>query len=191
MPEFEIQIGTVISTEVGTNRSGKVQSRLVKVELTDPEDIQTVQLYTRWGEDYNPPAGAKIAVLFAGEAWAIGFGIDDEILPAAAVGEKWIYALDPTGLTAIALLKLLTTGIIEINGNTDSAVAYLRLKVAFDQLKADHDLAMSYITAHSHNDSLGAPTTSPLLPNPPWPAPGLLPSTADMTPAEVPTVKVP
>jgi len=113
---IQLMIGIVKETTISTNRSGGVPVRLATVELTDPQDLQTIQIYTKNGEDYNPAPGSKIAVLYAGRAWGIGIAIDDEILPEAEPGEKYIYALDPTGSAIVASIKLLNTGSVEIAG---------------------------------------------------------------------------
>lgn len=114
-----LQIGTVTGSEVKPNRTGYNPTRLLQVQFTDPKDIQTVQLYTKNGEDYVPPKGKRVAVLFAGTAWAIGIAIDDEILPEALDGEKWIYATDPTGSAIVASVKLMNNGQVLISGLGD------------------------------------------------------------------------
>jgi len=114
-----LQIGTVKGSEVKPNRGAYAPSRLLQVQFVDPLDVQTVQLYTRNGEDYVPPEGTRVAVLFAGSAWAIGIAIDDEILPEALDGEKWIYATDPTGTNVVASIKLMNNGQVLISGLGD------------------------------------------------------------------------
>ncbi len=57
-------------------------------------------------------------------------------------GEKILYSRDSNG-TVKSTIKMLSTGIIEINGNSDFAVAFNDLKIGFDQLKSDYNL-------HSH-----------------------------------------
>ena len=113
---INLKVGTVDKTRVDVNGDGGVQVRLVDVILSDPQDVQTVQLWTKEGEDYNPAPGSKILVLHAGSAWGIGIAVDDEFLPAAAAGEKYIYALDPTGTTIMSSIKLFNDGSVEIAG---------------------------------------------------------------------------
>lgn len=65
-------------------------------------------------------------------------------------------------------------GDIELNGNSDWAVAYTDLKTAFDQFVTDYN-------SHTHTSaSPGSPTSAPAAP-----------TTADMTNAKVDSVKVP
>lgn len=84
-----------------------------------------------------------------------------------------------------ATLNILSGGNIEINGNADSAVAFTDLKTAFDQLKTDLNNLVTIFNAHVHPGvtSGGSSTTATVTPG--------TPSAADMSGAEVPTVKVP
>lgn len=85
-----------------------------------------------------------------------------------------------TGTTYVSVLD---TEVVEINGNTDFAVAYTDLKTAFDLLKTELNTFIAVYNAHSH-------ATAPVGPVSPPSAPGV-PATADMTAAQLPTIKVP
>jgi len=182
-------IGRVSGSTVGTNRDGDSPVRLLQVIISDPEDVQEVEQFGQSGEDFNPPNESNAIILDLGSAFRVVVGVDDGIEPTMGVGERKMYSIKDG--TIKAFINLLSSGVIELNGNADYAVRFNELKTAFDQLKKDFDDAMSLgLNPHTHNDSLGAPTTAPLLPGPTWPA-GVLPSTADIDPAKIEEIKVP
>ena len=170
---------------------------MLQVEITDPEDIQTVELISQDGEDTNPPDGSKVVIISVGKAWKIAVAINDGIEPDAnqVPGEKKIYSSDGGVIKAfIQLLKTgamiisgtllqilgstkieLTAPIIEINGSADFAVSFNDLQTAFNALKAEFD-------AHIHSGVLAGPATTGV---------PTIPSAADITPAKVTTVKLP
>lgn len=71
-------------------------------------------------------------------------------------------------------IKITPSGDIYLNGSADSVIAYTDMKAAFDQLVTEVNAFITIFNAHVH------PIVTPAVP-----------STADMTAAEVPTVKVP
>ena len=61
----------------------------------------------------------------------------------------------------VVAIKALADGTLEINGNSDFAVAFNDLKAGFDQLKADYNTFLTTIyNLHTHVSvtSLGTPT---------------------------------
>lgn len=108
-----MRIGRVISSSVGVNRDGETPVRLLQVEISDPDDIQTVEYAQAAGEDFNPPPDTTVFILEAGEAWKLAIGADDGIAPSAGSGERRIYAVDPITKLIASLLVLLTDGTIE------------------------------------------------------------------------------
>lgn len=96
-----MKLGRVISSEIGTNRDGEENVLLLQVEMSDPDDIQTVEYMQAAGVDYRPPPDTTVIVLGLGTAWQIAIAADDGIEPESAEGETEIYAVDPiTGLKA-------------------------------------------------------------------------------------------
>ena len=87
-------------------------------------------------------------------------------------------------------ITITTTGNIELNGNADSAVAYTDLKSAFDTLRSDLNNLITAYNLHIHvtTATIGSSATPGVIS--PTASQGT-PSTADMSGAEVPTVKVP
>jgi hypothetical protein len=95
-----------------------------------------------------------------------------------------------TATNAVASVVLETGGDVVINGGTGTAVEYAGLKIAFDQLKSDFDALVVLLNAHIHTDPISGVTSPPTAP--PWPLPpGVLPSSADMSPSESETIKIP
>ena len=78
--------------------------------------------------------------------------------------------------------KLVLTGAddVEINGNADYAVAYNDLKSAFDELRNDLNALINLFNAHNGHVPPGSA-----------PATGAVPSTADMSGAQVSNVRLP
>ena len=54
-----IRTGKVLSSEVAANKDGDTDVRLLTVELSDSDDIQTIEYYDDGGGDYRPPGGAE------------------------------------------------------------------------------------------------------------------------------------
>jgi hypothetical protein len=161
---------------------------MLQVEISEPDDIQDVELYSQAGEDYNPPLESAVYIEQAGEAYKIVVASDDGIVPTSNPGERQLYS--SAGGSKLANIYIKVDGSVEINFGTDSAIAFSRMKTAFDQLKTDFDALVSLYNAHIHitTATVGA-----------GPTPGVIspttstgsPSTADMTAAESPTIKVP
>lgn len=191
------QIGRVTGREIVANRDGTKQSLMLQVEITDPEDIQTVELISQDGEDTNPVDNSRVVIIPIGQAYKIAIAVDDGIEPDSTQvpGEKKIYSSDggvikafiqwlKTGAMIISgtLLQILgstkieiTAPVIEINGNADFAVRYTALETAFQAFQTEYDL-------HVHSGVLAGPANSGV---------PTVPSAADITPAKVATVKLP
>ncbi|MCK5218422.1 hypothetical protein KAR10_02795 [bacterium] len=166
---MDLQIGKLTGFEIKENRDGANKVLLLQVEVTDSDDIRTIEYYQAAGQDSNPPIDSLIAFLSAGSAWAVSLGANDEIEPTSDSGEYKIYSslagaikaffkLFKTGLARLeaAIVEIAATGKIEmsgstidLNGNTDFAVRFSVLQTAFNQLLADYNV-------HAHGAS---PTT--------------------------------
>lgn len=166
--------GTVTGREFKKNRDSGNIRLLLQVQITDSDDVQTVEYMAASGEDSSPPDGSKVLILGIGSAYKIAIAADDNIEPSMLEGEKKLYSID-AGVIA-AFINFLQSGIIEINGNADFLVRYNALETAFNQLKSDFDTH-----GHLYTPGGGTPTQT-------GPPPA---SSADITPAKVDTVKVP
>ena len=143
--------GIVTGFEIGKNRNGTKNVVLLQVRLRDKNDIQTVELMTPPGDDSIPPLNSRVAILKISESYKIAIAQHDNIDPSMDEGEKKIYS--QSGDTIQAFINLLNNGIIEINGNSDFAVAFNDLKAGYDQLRSDHN-------SHIHTET-GTVTTVP------------------------------
>lgn len=174
-----LRIGKVTGHEIRKNRDGVDDVCLLQVEVSDPDDIQTIEWYQASGVDSVPPINSLVAFLPAGRAWMIALGANDGIVPVSTPGDYKVYS--SAGGVIKAFLKLLSTGlarlealiieiissggieitatgiteingsVVELNGNTDFAVRFSVLSTAFNQLLADYNI-------HAHG---GAGTDTP------------------------------
>ena len=87
-----MRIGTVNSSEIGPNRDGDDNVRLLKVEITSPDDEQTVEWIQAAGIDFTPAVDTAVVVDDLGQAWKIAYAADDGIEPETAEGEYQIYS---------------------------------------------------------------------------------------------------
>lgn len=174
-----IRTGKVIASTIGPNKDGDTDVRMITVELSDADDLQTVEYYDDGGTDYRPPDGSEVVVLDVSASHRIAIAVDDLFAPAVEPGEKQIYSTNAAGTAKAATVLLKADGTIEILDNTDFAVRYSALETAFNQLKSDFNALISAYNAHTHNGFA-----------PPEPVP-LLPTAADITGAKIDEIKVP
>lgn len=114
-----IDIGTIRGSEVTTNKDGDDNVRLLQVEASNPDDLQTVEQIRGSGEDSNPQPGSRCIVLDIGKSYRVVVGVDDGVEPTVSEGEKELYSYDDT-LTKKAQITLSVDGAITINN--DNAV---------------------------------------------------------------------
>lgn len=111
------RVGIVTGRHTEVNReSGGPAVRLLQVQITDHEDVQTVQLVGQAGEEVNPPNGSLVLLLPAGQGFKLAAGTDDGVVPIMAVGGKRLYAVDPATATAICDIQLQPDGTIALAG---------------------------------------------------------------------------
>jgi hypothetical protein len=187
-----VQIGIVTNSEVTETRDEDTKSLLLQCEITQIDDVQTVELYRQAGEDYRPPDESTVVILAAGRAWKIAVASDDGIESIVEKGERLLYSSDAGAKKATLYFK--KDGTLEVNGDTDFAVA-------FDDLKAGFDAHVAEVTANL-NALLATVNTMAALFNvaPPAPmvsAPGsvtpyvVIPLTSNIDASKVESVKVP
>jgi hypothetical protein len=116
----KVESGKVTGQEVKANRDATKQERLLQVELTDPNDIQTAELMSQTGEESNPPVGSKVTVISVGEAWKLAIASSDKIVPLVAPGEKRVYSTDVAGSTVKAQVHCKNDGTIFVSNGTGS-----------------------------------------------------------------------
>jgi hypothetical protein len=198
---MNLRIGKVNGYEIRKNRDGVNDVLLLQVEVTDPDDIQTVEFYQAAGRDSNPPINSLVAFLEAGNAWKIALGADDGIIPDSESGEEKLYSsasgaikafvkFFKTGLARLSAsiveilssetIKIESTGkttidgsSVDINGDSDNAVRFSVLESEFNRFKSDFD-------EHTHVIDTQAGITQPAIV-----------SSADISGAKVDEVKLP
>ncbi len=150
-----MKTGIIVGIEKSTNRDANNSRLLLSVEISDPDDIQIVELILPFGLDVYPPVGSKVFLDDAGEAYKIAMAIDDGIDPGTEEGESIVYSVSEGVVVARTYYKnngdieiesvgggfvnLRNGGIVEINGDSDFMVRFSVLKTAFNQLKSDFD----------------------------------------------------
>jgi phage gp45-like len=135
-----IKVGTVTGREIRPNIDGSKDVLLLQVEITDPEDIQTVEVIGHAGEDSNPPDGSTVLIVKVGNAWKLAPAVNDGIEPDASLtpGEKKVYSSD--GGTIKSFIKwlknklVLSGDVIEVNGSADFAVRLNALNTALQTM---------------------------------------------------------
>lgn len=181
-----IAIGTVVGSEVTENKDADEKSRILQVELTNSDDVQSIEQLGATGEDSNPHVGARVIVLDLGPSYRVAVALSDEVEPSVDEGEKEIYSYDASA-NKLAYVKLCSDSSVELNGDTDYAVAFNDLKTAFDQLKSDYDDLVTKYNAHVHPGvTTGTGSTAVVIPA----SLGSV-TTANIDPAKIDSIKVP
>lgn len=168
------RIGIVRGGEVKPNRNGGHPVRLLQVEVSDAQDIQTGEQIPAGGEDFNPPPGSLALVIALSPAYKFVVGIDDLTAPESAAGERRLYAVNAAN-ERTAVVRLLPDGAEPLAVGEDYAVRFNALKLVVDNLV----LALNSHT-HSGVTAGGGVTGVPVVP-----------LAADITPALVADVRVP
>lgn len=179
-----IEVGKITGRRIGKNRDGSGDVILLQVEVSDSDDIRTVELHRGAGVDLNPPDGSLVGIVRAGNAWQVAATLNDNITPDDLdEGTYQIYASDAGAKTA--KVNLDPGGDVAINNGTDFAVQYTALKSAFDTLVTDFNNLVTTFNGHVHPGVTAGPGSTAITATP-----GTS-STADMTSSKIDTVKVP
>jgi len=137
-----VRTGKITGRTITNNRDGTNQRVMLQVQMTNPDDIQTVEYVSLPGQDENPIDGSRVYIIEVGESYKIAIAVDDGVTPTMDTGEKRLYSLSDAGVIQ-AFIKLLKTGIIEINGDADFAVR-------FDALQSKLTALEAQLLAHVH-----------------------------------------
>lgn len=128
-----VKTGTITGREVTTNRDGTNPRLMLQVQMSSPDDIQTVEYVPLPGTDANPINGSRVFILPIANSYLIAFGVDDGVTPAMDTGEKRLYSVNDDGVIQ-AFIKLLKSGIIEVNGNADFAIRFNAMDTALQTM---------------------------------------------------------
>lgn len=110
----KIVTGRVTGRKFGKNKDGSKNTLNLQVEITSPDDVQTVQLMSQTGEHNNPPNDSDVVILSIGEAFKIAIASDDAIEFDILPGEKVIYSTSEDGKTLKAYAHLKNNGDIHV-----------------------------------------------------------------------------
>jgi len=191
-------IGTITGSELDENFDSDGKVRMLQIEFSE-ENVQSVELASICGIDYNPPDDAIGFCMDIYNAGKICIASSDEIEPSVDKGEIEVYSSDEgTKKSRIYLLKdgsiqiisdfiEVISDLIEINGNADYAVRFNELKTQFDELVQKFNALVDLYNAHTHFYNPG-PSPPALTVSPVFKATS---STADISGAKVEEVKFP
>lgn len=203
-----MQTGKVTGYEITKNKGSEKKKLILQLEISDPEDIQSIQLLSSSGEISNPPNGSKVISLPIGtNGYKVGIAVDDNIEPEQLEpGDKIIYSSKDGVIKGRIYLKnngdilvtndngsykLLEDGTFEVNGNDKSFVTFDELDTALDNFKTSIETSIkgsvdAGVIAHTHiSNGSGVPTNPGV-----GSIPGATPSVnIDISDAETTTVK--
>lgn len=176
-----IYTGIVKGQTIASYR-GSPNVRLLQVQLLG-DNPETVEFINVTGEDTAPSNGDRVVVFDVAGGYKVTLGSKSLITEAVLQGEKKLYSHLNGSLKAF--IYFLNNGNLELNGNADFAVRFNELQTAFNQLKTDHDNLLAELKLHTHPGvTTGGSSTGP-------PVLSSNPSTANINPAKVDTVKLP
>ncbi len=108
--------------------------RFIKILRFGKYDVVNTKMVSSFGNDFNVPKDYKVLYTKtsnSNEPICIGF-INKVILDDLNAGENQYFSTNEAGDTIAAFVKLLNTGVIELNGNTDNLIGYAKSKIGFD-----------------------------------------------------------
>jgi hypothetical protein len=115
------------------------------------------------GIEICPANGENLVITKIGDSnsfvVSIG-GVNQNIAPDTARGERRIYAVSTDGSEIKAVIKWKNDGVLELNGATDSAVKFADLKSGFDTLKSDFNAFLTHV-----HGVAGTPPVPPAVPS--------------------------
>lgn len=188
------RIGKVIKSYIAKLSGSGTNAQFSSVEEF-AGDQRPVQIFGPCNEDFAPPENCKTIniPLGRGRGFLVSVAYHNQLItPVALPGERLIYSTNQAGDTVMAkvflkqdgtlvienssgCVELAPSGNILLNGDADSVTAFTDMKTAFDQLITDFNNLVSAYNGHGHTPAV---------------VPQGVPTTADMTAAEVTDVKV-
>lgn len=169
-----LETGTITGRAIALNKDATRPTTILQVVVSGPDDVQSVELQSFAGEDYQPPNGSRVFIADVSDTFRVALVVDDGIEPAADLspGERELYS--SAGGVRKAKIRLLADGTIKVNDGTDYAVAFNDLKTEFNKLNT---------AFNTHTHVCAAPGVAS--------ATGLPQSAANIDLAKVSTVRLP
>ena len=84
--------GTVTKHKIGKNNDGDKLVVLLQVQMSDEDDIQTVELFTQAGDESIPPVGTEVIIVSPTSNRKIAIAESDTIEPEDGAGNREIYS---------------------------------------------------------------------------------------------------
>lgn len=130
---INVSIGTVVGREIIENRDSENESRMLSVELSEANDVQSIEHINQNGEQTNPLDDTTVLVLELNPSWKLAIAINDlvDIDENLDPGEKKIYAVDSSN-NIVSSIYLRNTGIVEIGGGDQFVALANKVKTALD-----------------------------------------------------------
>jgi len=130
---INVSIGTVVGREIIENRDSENESRMLSVELSEANDVQSIEHINQNGEQTNPLDDTTVLVLELNPSWKLAIAINDlvDIDETLDPGEKKIYAVDSSN-NIVSSIYLRNTGIVEIGGGDQFVALANKVKTALD-----------------------------------------------------------
>jgi len=145
-----MMLGRVVNRSITTNKDGNKNVLLLEVEITDPDDVQSIELFRQSGEDYNPPNDSRVIVLDLGDAYKVAVACDDGFEPEVDPGERELYAIDSSGDKS-TFVKFNSDGTLNLNGLNDTAVRFSDLKIVLDEIVSAFNSLVANFNSHVHS----------------------------------------
>lgn len=172
-------IGIVTGSQLNKNKDGDSLVLLLQVQLTDPDDIQSIEFMRGSNIETKPPKDSAIYIVEAGKAYKIAVAVDDGVLPDPTLLEGEIEHYSSVSGNRIGKHRIKVDGSHVFNDGVDFAIKYTEMEKAFNQLRDDYNDFVSKYLTHIHPFAGPSGNTSP--PTPPGPKV----STANMILAKV------
>jgi hypothetical protein len=88
----------------------------LQVEMSEEDDVQSVEYYRIPGIDSNPLEDSSVVVGDISDAWRVSLGVDDRVIQERDPGEIEIYSSATVGVAAVkkAAVRCLADGTIEL-----------------------------------------------------------------------------
>ena len=165
----------------------KLKRLVVKFQRYGLNDIQTSNCAQPFGLDGNPVKD-MVAVYSQtdeiGKTVIIGYFNPDSL---AEIGGNRLYSTDDKGKLK-GLIYMRSSGVAEINGDTDNMVRFSKLEAGFNELKSDINSLITAYNGHIHiTTATVGPTPTPGVITP-TPSSGT-PSVASIAAAKIDNVK--
>ena len=159
-----VESGKVTGREIKKNKDGLKSVILLQVQITDPDDVQTVELMNQSGEDNNPPDGSRVTIIDIGKAFKLAIASDDDIVPISDPGEKRTYSTDSDNSVVKASVHLKNDGTVEIENDLTTTILNpdgsqkMSNSSGFIELKSNGDVDINGFIIKANGDS-SSPTS--------------------------------